>query len=267
MARGWLGWENAGNGLWYNLHVNFTGALGAVLLVLCLAGLVWALWRTHRPRPAARSLRGGLHPVHQHLEGARRPLPAAGAPAAGPARRAPLPGRRPGAPDVAARHRAGRRGAAGRRAAVGAARRLARLRRHALRRRHAGARDGLDRGEPAGRQHHRRPRPAARSCTASATASTTRRRARTRRRRSASSACACLRPACRTGPRPGLGARARRRLRRRELPGVRPRAGRGRVLPVRGAASTRSWTSRRRWSKTFSPGPGERGPTIKVYKL
>ena len=45
MARGWLGWENAGNGLWYNLHVNFTGALGVVLLCVCLAGLAWALWR------------------------------------------------------------------------------------------------------------------------------------------------------------------------------------------------------------------------------
>ena len=45
MARGWLGWENAGNGLWYNLHHNFTGALGVVLLVLCLAGLAWSLWR------------------------------------------------------------------------------------------------------------------------------------------------------------------------------------------------------------------------------
>jgi 4-amino-4-deoxy-L-arabinose transferase-like glycosyltransferase len=48
MARGWLGFENAGNGLWYNLHVNLWAALGAVLLVLGLAGLVWALWR-HRP--------------------------------------------------------------------------------------------------------------------------------------------------------------------------------------------------------------------------
>ena len=45
MARGWLGWENAGNGLWYNLSVNFTGALGVVLLVVCLAGLAWAFWR------------------------------------------------------------------------------------------------------------------------------------------------------------------------------------------------------------------------------
>ncbi len=45
MARGWLGWENAGNGLWYNLHVNLTGALGVVLLLICLAGLAWALWR------------------------------------------------------------------------------------------------------------------------------------------------------------------------------------------------------------------------------
>jgi hypothetical protein len=45
MARGWLGFENTGNGLWYNLHVNLGGTLGAVLLVLALAGLVWALWR------------------------------------------------------------------------------------------------------------------------------------------------------------------------------------------------------------------------------
>ena len=47
-ARGWLGFENTGNGLWYNLHVNLGGTLGVVLLVLGLAGLVWALWR-HTP--------------------------------------------------------------------------------------------------------------------------------------------------------------------------------------------------------------------------
>jgi len=45
VERGWLGFENAGNGYWYNLSVNLAGALGLVLLVLALAGLVWAFWR------------------------------------------------------------------------------------------------------------------------------------------------------------------------------------------------------------------------------
>ncbi len=48
MARGWLGFEHTGNGLWYNLHVNLQGTLGVVLLVLGLAGLAWALWRHTR---------------------------------------------------------------------------------------------------------------------------------------------------------------------------------------------------------------------------
>ena len=34
MDRGWLGFENVGNGFWYNLTPNLTGALGVVLLVL-----------------------------------------------------------------------------------------------------------------------------------------------------------------------------------------------------------------------------------------
>jgi len=45
MSRGWLGFENAGNGFWFNLSVNLTGALGIVLLVLALAGVAWAIWR------------------------------------------------------------------------------------------------------------------------------------------------------------------------------------------------------------------------------
>ena len=45
MDRGWLGFENTGNGFWYNLHVNLAGALGVVLLVLAVVGLAWALWR------------------------------------------------------------------------------------------------------------------------------------------------------------------------------------------------------------------------------
>ena len=45
MARGWLGFEHAGNGFWYNLDVNLGGTLGAVLVVLVVAGLAWALWR------------------------------------------------------------------------------------------------------------------------------------------------------------------------------------------------------------------------------
>ena len=45
VQRGWLGFENVGNGYWYNLNVNLAGALGLVLLLLALAGLAWALWR------------------------------------------------------------------------------------------------------------------------------------------------------------------------------------------------------------------------------
>jgi len=43
--RGWLGFENVGNGFWYNLEVNLGGTLGVVLVVLAIAGLAWALWR------------------------------------------------------------------------------------------------------------------------------------------------------------------------------------------------------------------------------
>jgi hypothetical protein len=45
MDRGWLGFENVGNGFWYNLDVNLGGTLGVVLVVLAIAGLAWALWR------------------------------------------------------------------------------------------------------------------------------------------------------------------------------------------------------------------------------
>lgn len=48
VERGWLGFENVGNGYWYNLSVNLAGALGLVLLALALAGLAWALWRRTR---------------------------------------------------------------------------------------------------------------------------------------------------------------------------------------------------------------------------
>jgi hypothetical protein len=45
MDRGWLGFENVGNGFWYNLEVNLGGALGVLLVALAVAGLAWALWR------------------------------------------------------------------------------------------------------------------------------------------------------------------------------------------------------------------------------
>ena len=45
MDRGWLGFENAGNGFWFNVTPNLTGAVGVVLVVLAVAGLAWALWR------------------------------------------------------------------------------------------------------------------------------------------------------------------------------------------------------------------------------
>jgi 4-amino-4-deoxy-L-arabinose transferase-like glycosyltransferase len=45
MDRGWLGFENVGNGFWYNLHVNLISTLGVVVLILAVLGLAWALWR------------------------------------------------------------------------------------------------------------------------------------------------------------------------------------------------------------------------------
>ncbi len=48
MDRGWLGFEHVGNGFWYNVTPNLTGAIGVVLVVLAVAGLVWALWRRTR---------------------------------------------------------------------------------------------------------------------------------------------------------------------------------------------------------------------------
>jgi hypothetical protein len=48
MDRGWLGFENVGNGFWYNVSPNLTGAIGVVLVVLAVAGLGWALWRRTR---------------------------------------------------------------------------------------------------------------------------------------------------------------------------------------------------------------------------
>ena len=48
MDKGWLGFEHVGNGFWYNLTPNLTGAIGAVLVVLGIAGLGWAFWRRTR---------------------------------------------------------------------------------------------------------------------------------------------------------------------------------------------------------------------------
>lgn len=48
MDRGWLGFENVGNGFWYNVTPNLTGAMGVVLVVLGAAGLGWAVWRRTR---------------------------------------------------------------------------------------------------------------------------------------------------------------------------------------------------------------------------
>jgi hypothetical protein len=49
MDRGWLGFEHVGNGFWFNVTPNLTGAIGVVLVVLAVAGLAWALWRRSRP--------------------------------------------------------------------------------------------------------------------------------------------------------------------------------------------------------------------------
>ncbi len=48
MDRGWLGFEHVGNGFWYNVTPNLTGAMGVVLVVLGAAGLGWSLWRRTR---------------------------------------------------------------------------------------------------------------------------------------------------------------------------------------------------------------------------
>ena len=48
MQRGWLGFENAGNGYWYNFNINLAEALGLVLLGLAVAGLLFAFVRRSR---------------------------------------------------------------------------------------------------------------------------------------------------------------------------------------------------------------------------
>ena len=48
VRRGWLGFEHAGNGYWYNVHVNLPESLGVVLFVLCVGGLAWSLYRRRR---------------------------------------------------------------------------------------------------------------------------------------------------------------------------------------------------------------------------
>jgi hypothetical protein len=48
MDRGWLGFEHVGNGFWYNVTPNLTGAVGIVLVLLGVVGLGWALWRRTR---------------------------------------------------------------------------------------------------------------------------------------------------------------------------------------------------------------------------
>jgi 4-amino-4-deoxy-L-arabinose transferase-like glycosyltransferase len=45
VARGWLGFEHTTSGYWYNLDPNLTGSIGVVLLLLGLAGIVVALVR------------------------------------------------------------------------------------------------------------------------------------------------------------------------------------------------------------------------------
>ena len=59
MDRGWLGFEHVGNGFWYNVTPNLTGAIGVVLVVLGVAGLGWALGgaraRTSWSRPTSSS--------------------------------------------------------------------------------------------------------------------------------------------------------------------------------------------------------------------
>jgi 4-amino-4-deoxy-L-arabinose transferase-like glycosyltransferase len=48
MDRGWLGFEHVRNGFWFNVTPNLTGAIGVVLLAASVAGLGWAIWRRTR---------------------------------------------------------------------------------------------------------------------------------------------------------------------------------------------------------------------------
>jgi 4-amino-4-deoxy-L-arabinose transferase-like glycosyltransferase len=48
VRQGWLGFEHAGNGYWYNLRVNLASALGVVIFALSVAGLAWSLYRRRR---------------------------------------------------------------------------------------------------------------------------------------------------------------------------------------------------------------------------
>ena len=224
MDRGWLGFENVGNGFWYNLATNLGGTLGVVLLVLVLAGLAWALWR-HTPADLVLAPYAIAYFVYIStwkeladryllpilplvlLLAARMCVDLVSVRPAVRRWATPVGGARP--------RRRDRR----------PARRRDRLRPRTLRDRHARPRQGLDRDQRAGRQHH-----CDRELQRAAGA---RERRETLPQRRAGDALLRDPAAPPAGARraqpqsqPRVAAREERRLRDRQLQGVRPCAGR-----------------------------------------
>ena len=98
MDRGWLGFEHVGNGFWFNVTPNLTGAIGVVLVVLAVAGLAWALWRRTRLDLMLAPYVIVYFVYIGTWKELGRPLPAGDRAAAAPARGARLRrARRPGA--------------------------------------------------------------------------------------------------------------------------------------------------------------------------
>ena len=88
MHTGWLGFENSGNGYWYNFNVNLAGAPRSDAAHPGGGRPGVRAGAAHAAGPHDRAVRHHLLRVHRHLEGARRPLPAAARAAPAAARRA-----------------------------------------------------------------------------------------------------------------------------------------------------------------------------------
>ncbi len=264
VGRGWLGFEHVGNGFWYNLHTNLGGGIGIVLVVLGVAGVAWALWRRTR-----LDLMVAPYVVLYYLYistwkelADRYLLPIAPLLILFAVRFClELAGLRP---LVASRRAAGRgrRARGGVRPAAGVGRVV---RPRALRHGHAGRGQGLDRAHGPGRHRHRHGelRTAAGRVVATSRYFT---------------AAGLAQPAYRIVhipvPLPGDGRRtvcARPAARGRPLRG--PQFGRGRprqaaasIYPAR-MAFYRDLERTGKLVKEFRPGPGERGPVLKMYEL